>query len=133
MAYYETVFIARQDLTETQVKDPTALNEKIITDQGGKILKTEQWGLKTFAYKINKAKKGHYVLIESEAEGSALIELDRLMRINEDVVRAQTLRLEEPTTEPSIMMKKSYDDSDKKPYSKDGDKKPYTPKDKEAA
>jgi small subunit ribosomal protein S6 len=133
MAYYETVFIARQDLTETQVKDLTALNEKIITDQGGKILKTEQWGLKTFAYKINKAKKGHYVLIESEAEGSALIELDRLMRINEDVVRAQTLRLEEPTTEPSIMMKKSYDDSDKKPYSKDGDKKPYTPKDKEAA
>jgi small subunit ribosomal protein S6 len=124
MAYYETVFIARQDLTETQVKDLTALNEKIITDQGGKILKTEQWGLKTFAYKINKAKKGHYVLIESEAEGSALIELDRLMRINEDVVRAQTLRLEEPTTEPSIMMKKSYDD---------GDKKPYTPKDKKEA
>jgi small subunit ribosomal protein S6 len=124
MPYYETVFIARQDLTETQVKDLTAANEKIITDQGGKILKTEQWGLKTFAYKINKAKKGHYVLIESEAEGSALIELDRLMRINEDVVRAQTLRLEEPTTEPSIMMKKSYDD---------GDKKPYTPKDKKEA
>ena len=124
MAYYETVFIARQDLTETQVKDLTAANEKIITDQGGKILKTEQWGLKTFAYKINKAKKGHYVLIESEAEGSALIELDRLMRINEDVVRAQTLRLEEPTTEPSIMMKKSYDD---------GDKKPYTPRDKKEA
>ena len=113
MPYYETVFIARQDLTESQVKELTDECAKIITDQGGKILKTEQWGLKSFAYKINKAEKGHYTLIESEAPGAALIELERVMRINEDVVRAQTLRLDEPSKNPSPMIKKSYDDNEK--------------------
>ncbi len=132
MSYYETVFIARQDLTEAQVKDLTAQNEKIITDQGGKILKTEQWGLKTFAYKINKARKGHYILIESEANGDVLIELERLMRINEDIVRAQTLRLEEPSEGPSVMMKKSYDDQDRKPYTPRSNT-PEKPEKKEAA
>ena len=114
MPTYETVFIARQDLTEAQVKDLTAGFEKIIKDQGGKILKTEQWGLKSFAYKINKAKKGHYTLIESDAPGAALIELERLLRLNEDVVRSLTTRLDEPTKGPSPMMKKSYDDSEEK-------------------
>ncbi|MBX2833997.1 MAG: 30S ribosomal protein S6 [Micavibrio sp.] len=112
MATYETVFIARQDLTEAQVKDLTSACEKIIVDQGGKILKTEYWGLKTFAYKINKAKKGHYTLIESDAPGAAVIELERVLRINEDVVRSMNIRLDEPTEGPSVMMKKSYDDRD---------------------
>ncbi|MAF98266.1 MAG: 30S ribosomal protein S6 [Micavibrio sp.] len=107
MPYYETVFISRQDLSDAQVKDLTASFETLIKDQGGKILKTEQWGLKNFAYKINKAKKGHYTLIESEAPAAALIELERVMRINEEVVRSLTLRLDEPTEGPSVMMKKS--------------------------
>ncbi|MAI61153.1 MAG: 30S ribosomal protein S6 [Micavibrio sp. TMED27] len=112
MPYYETVFISRQDLTDTQVKDLTDQFTKIIEDQGGKTLKTEQWGLKSFAYKINKAKKGHYTLLETDAPAAALIELERVMRINEDVVRAMTIRLDEPTEGPSVMVKK--DDRDEK-------------------
>lgn len=123
MPYYETVFIARQDLTDNQVKELTEMCSKVITDQGGKILKTENWGLKSFAYKINKAKKGHYTLIESDAPSPALIELDRIMRLNEDIVRAQTLRLDAPSEGPSVMMKKSYDDQNGKAPSKSENKK----------
>lgn len=118
MPYYETVFLARQDLTEAQVKDLTEQFSKILTDQGAKILKTESWGLRTLAYKINKSKKAHYVLLESEASGDAIIELERNMRLNEDIMRSQTLRLEEPTEGPSIIMDKSGDNDDKKPYNK---------------
>lgn len=104
MAFYETVFISRQDLGDAQVKDLTDMASKIITDQGGKILKVEQWGLKTLAYKINKSRKGHYTLIESDAPGAAIIELERILRLNEDVMRYMTIRLEEATTGPSVMM-----------------------------
>ncbi|HRQ60756.1 MAG TPA: 30S ribosomal protein S6 [Alphaproteobacteria bacterium] len=104
MAFYETVFISRQDLGDAQVKDLTEMASKIIKDFGGKILKTEQWGLKTLAYKINKSRKGHYTLIESEATGPAIIELERVLRLNEDVMRFMTIRLEEATSGPSIMM-----------------------------
>ncbi len=107
MPYYETVFIARQDLTENQVKDLTDRFCKVLTDNGGKILKTEQWGLRTLAYKINKSRKGHYTLVESEAPGAAVIELERIMRLDEDVMRSLTLRLDEPTDGPSIIMDRS--------------------------
>ena len=104
MPVYETVFIARQDLTENQVKDLTDRFCKVITDAKGKILKTEQWGLRTLAYKINKSRKGHYTLIESEVAGPAVIELERIMRLDEDVMRSLTIRLDEPTNGPSVMM-----------------------------
>ena len=104
MPVYETVFIARQDLTENQVKDLTDRFCKVITDAKGKILKTEQWGLRTLAYKINKSRKGHYTLIESEVAGPAIIELERVMRLDEDVMRSLTIRLDEATDGPSIMM-----------------------------
>ena len=106
MPIYETVFMARQDLSEAQVKDLTEKFAKIIKDQGGKVLKTEQWGLRTLAYKINKARKAHYTLIESDAPGAAIIELERVMRIEEDVMRALTIKLDEPTKGPSIIMDK---------------------------
>ncbi|MCD8563235.1 MAG: 30S ribosomal protein S6 [Alphaproteobacteria bacterium] len=104
MAFYETVFISRQDLGDAQVKELTEMASKIIKDFGGKILKTEQWGLKTLAYKINKSRKGHYTLIESDATGPAIIELERVLRLNEDIMRYMTIRLDEPTNGPSIMM-----------------------------
>ncbi len=117
MPYYETVFIARQDLTDAQVKEITTSLSKIITDMGGKIAKTEFWGLKTFAYKINKARKGHYVLLEMETAPEALHEMERQMGIHEDVVRHQSLRLEALTEGPSVMMDKGGRDDDKKrPY-----------------
>ena len=106
MPVYETVFMTRQDLTEGQVKDITDKYTKVITEQGGKTLKTEQWGLRTLAYKINKARKAHYTLVEFEAPGTAVIELERLMRIDEDVMRSLSIRLDAPTEEPSVMMGK---------------------------
>lgn len=104
MPFYETVFIARQDLTEGQVKDLTKGFEDILKKEGGKVTKTEQWGLRTLAYRINKSRKGHYVLIESDAPGSAVIELERNMRLNEDVMRYLTIKLEEPSNGPSVVM-----------------------------
>ncbi|MDB2682816.1 30S ribosomal protein S6 [Alphaproteobacteria bacterium] len=124
MPYYETVFMARQDLTETQVKDLEKEACKIIEDNGGKTHKTEYWGLLTLAYKINKAKKAHYILIESDAPGPAIHELERNLRINEDVLRTLTVRQDKLSDEPSIMMKKSGDyGSDDKPKYKKYDKK----------
>tara|TARA_R110001592_G_scaffold3525_31_gene20206 strand:+ start:19522 stop:19908 length:387 start_codon:yes stop_codon:yes gene_type:complete len=124
MPYYETVFIARQDLTEAQVKDMTEAFSKIITDAKGKIHKTEFWGLKSFAYRINKARKGHYVLLELDTESEALLEMERIMRLNEDVVRFLTIREEELSEGPSVMMDKGGRDDDKKPrYEKKTDKK----------
>ncbi len=121
MPYYETVFIARQDLTDTQVKDITAHLSKIITDAKGKIHKTEFWGLRNFAYRINKSRKGHYVLIEMETQPAALHEMERQMRLHEDIVRYQTLREEALSDGPSVMMDKGGRDDDKKPYNKEKD------------
>lgn len=124
MPFYETVFIARQDLTENQVKDLTDRFTKVITDQKGKILKTEQWGLRTLAYKINKSRKGHYTLIESEVAGPAIIELERVMRLDEDVMRSLTLRLDAATDGPSIMVDRPRSNDDDKPkYNKDSNDK----------
>lgn len=117
MPIYETVFLSRQDLTDGQVKDLTDKYAKVITDNDGKILKTEQWGLRTLAYKINKARKAHYTLVEFEAPGATLIEVERLMRIDEDVMRSLSLRLDEATEGPSVIMKK--DDRDDRPAKKE--------------
>ncbi len=114
MPIYETVFIARQDLSEAQVKTLTEAASKIIEDQKGKVLKTENWGLRTLAYKINKNRKGHYVLIESDASADAIIELERTMRINEDIMRYMTIKLEEPSKGPSVILDKNTGDDDTK-------------------
>ena len=121
MPYYETVFIARQDLTEAQVKDLTEQFSKIITDNGGKMHKTENWGLRMLAYRINKSRKGHYVLIEVDAPSDAVIELERVMRLNEDVIRSLTIRQNQLSDEPSIMVEKASDkdDNQKFKYSKE--------------
>lgn len=115
MPNYETVFMARQDLTQTQVKALTDGFAKIITDNGGKVHKTEQWGLLTLAYKINKAKKAHYVLIETDTPAPALHEMERNMRLNEDVMRYLTTRQEKLSEGPSIMMRKSDEQDDDEP------------------
>ena len=115
MPIYETVFLSRQDLTDGQVKDLTEKYSGVITKDGGKILKTEQWGLRTLAYKINKARKAHYTLVEFEAPGTTVIELERLLRLDEDIMRSLSLRLDEATDGPSIIMEKNKDrDDDRK-------------------
>ena len=126
MPYYETVFIARQDLSDAQVKDLTNGYIKIIEDAKGKIHKQENWGLRNLAYRINKNRRGYYVLIESDVEAPAIHEMERTMRLNEDILRFMTTREDELSTGPSIIMdKSSRDTDDKKPY----DKKPYQKKD----
>jgi len=112
MPYYETVFIARPDLTEKQVAALTDELVQIIKDQGGKSHKIEQWGLRTLAYRINKSRKGHYTLIQCEASGPAINELERRMRLNEDIMRSLTTRIKELSDEPSVMMGGRDDDDD---------------------
>ncbi len=112
MPFYETVFIARQDLTESQVKELTDGFQKILEKEGGKVHKIEQWGLRNFAYPINKSKRGHYTLIESDAPGAALIELERNMRLHEDVVRYMSVKEDKLSEGPSVMMDKGGDRND---------------------
>lgn len=112
MPIYETVFIARQDLSDAQVKSLTADCEKIIKDGNGKVLKTESWGLRTLAYKINKSRKAHYVLIESDTPAPALIEMERTLRLNEDVMRYMSIKLDAPSKGPSKILDKDTRDSD---------------------
>tara|TARA_B100000745_G_C20134539_1_gene388845 strand:+ start:1042 stop:1539 length:498 start_codon:yes stop_codon:yes gene_type:complete len=99
MAFYECMYIARQELSPTAVEELTKNLQKIITDNGGKVHKTDFWGLKSFAYTINKQKKGHYVLMELDTPPAALLEMERIMRLNEDVVRNLTIKLDELSSE----------------------------------
>lgn len=119
MPIYETVFIARQDLSDAQVKEITDNCEKIITDAKGKILKTEKWGLRTLAYRINKNRKGHYVLIESDTPAEAILEIERVMRLDENVLRCMSIKLEEASEGPSKIIDKGDEKSDSKPYKKE--------------
>ena len=112
MPYYETVYIARQELSESQVKTLTEDFCKFIKDSGGKVHKVENWGLRTLAYRINKNRKGHYVLIESDAAPAALHEMERNMRLSEDVLRFMSIKEEELSDGPSIMMNKNDRDTD---------------------
>jgi small subunit ribosomal protein S6 len=114
MPYYETVLIARQDMTETQVKDLTTQLSKVITDNKGKVHKTESWGLRKFAYKINKASKGHYVMLETDTPSEAIIEMERQMGLNEDIVRFMTIKNEELSKGPSVILQKERDYNDEK-------------------
>ena len=111
MPYYESVFIARQDISAAQVEGLTETFEKVITEAGGTIAKRESWGLRTMAYKIKKNRKGHYMLLNLDAPAPAVHEMERQMRINEDVLRYMTVRVEELEEGPSaIMRNKDRDD-----------------------
>ena len=104
MAFYETVFIARQDITSAQAETLAETYSQLITDNGGKVTKTEHWGLKTLAFRMNKNRKGHYVLFNIDAPPAAVLEMERNMRINEDVLRYMSIRVDEHEEGPSAMM-----------------------------
>jgi len=112
MPFYETVYIARQDLSPAQVEALTQNFTKIITDNGGKIHKTESWGLRTLAYRIAKNRKAHYVLLEVDAPSAAVLEMERNMRISEDVLRYLTTRNEKLSTGPSPILSRYRGDDD---------------------
>jgi small subunit ribosomal protein S6 len=104
MPLYEHVFIARQDISPAQVEGLTETLAKIVTDNGGKIEKSEYWGLRNLQYKIKKNRKGHYSLFNIEAPAAAVQELERQENINEDILRSLTLRVEELDSEPSPVL-----------------------------
>ena len=105
MALYEHVFISRQDLTSVQTEDLIKQYSDILTDNGGKVIGHEYWGLRTLAYKINKNRKGHYSLIKSDSPPSAAQEMERLMKLNEDIMRVLTIKVQKHEDGPSIMMR----------------------------
>jgi small subunit ribosomal protein S6 len=113
MPYYETVFIARQELSDAQVKSLTEDYAKIIKDGGGTVHKTENWGLRTLAYRIRKNRKGHYVLIETDTPPAALHELERQMRLSDDVLRFMSVSREELSKGPSAILNKDRDDDER--------------------
>jgi small subunit ribosomal protein S6 len=106
MPLYEHVFLARQDLAQAQVDALAENATKILTDNGGKVVKTENWGLKSLAYKIAKNRKAHFVMLDVDAPPPALAELERQTNINEDVIRFMTIRVDALEEGPSAMMRR---------------------------
>ena len=122
MPLYESVFIARQDIAAPQVDTLTDNIQKIIEDQGGSIAKREYWGLRSIAHKIKKNRKGHYTLLNIDAPAPAIHEMERQMRINEDVLRYLTIRMDALEEGPSVIMKsRSSDDRPRRGPREDGD------------
>ncbi len=104
MALYESVIIGRQDLTSNQFEELVEQFIKIIENFEGVIKKKENWGLRNLAYKINKNRKGHYILLNIDSSSDAILEYERLMRLNEDIIRFLTIRINSIDEKPSPLM-----------------------------
>ena len=107
MPLYEHVFLARQDLSQAQVDALAAAATEIVEGFKGKVTKTETWGLKNLAYKIDRNRKAHFVMLNIEGPGELVAELERQNRINEDVIRWLTVSVDEHESGPSAMMRKN--------------------------
>jgi len=112
MPFYEHVMIARQDLSNTQAESLVEHFGTVLADNGGKLVESEYWGVKTMAYKINKNRKGHYAFLKTDAPAPAVQEMERLMRLHDDVMRVLTIKVDEHAEGPSIQMQKR-DDRDR--------------------
>ena len=104
MALYEHVFIARQDLSNTQAEGLIEHFGDVLKDNGGSVVDTEYWGLKTMAYKINKNRKGHYAFVKSDSPSAAVQEMERLMRLHDDVMRVMTIKVDKHEEGPSAVI-----------------------------
>ena len=109
MALYESVIIGRQDLTPNQFEELTDEFIKIIESFKGVIKKRENWGLRNLAYKINKNRKGHYVLLNIDSSSDAILEYERLMRLNEDIIRFLTIGISSVDEKSSPLMNNKSD------------------------
>ena len=114
MALYESVFIARQDISAPQVEALADQFTKVVTDGGGNVAKREYWGLRGLSFRIKKNRKGHYMLLNIDAPAPAVPEMERQMRINEDVMRHMTLRVDELEEGPSVIIQNK-DRGDERP------------------
>lgn len=113
MALYEHIFMTRQDVSASQVEELTTTLTELLGTNGGKVTKNEYWGLKSLSYRINKNRKAHYSLLNIDAPHEAVAEMERQMRINEDILRFMTIRVDELEEGPSVMMQKRDDRSDR--------------------
>lgn len=114
MALYEHVFLARQDLAQAQVDALAEAATKIVEDHKGKVVKTETWGLRSLAYRIAKNRKAHYVMLEIDAPGDTVAELERQAQINEDIIRYMTVVVDSHEAGPSVMMRKQERDRERR-------------------
>jgi len=120
MPLYEHVFLARQDLGPQQVEEFTNQYKAVIEGMGGKIAKNEYWGVKSLSYRIRKNRKAHMTLFNIDAPAPAVAEMERQMRLNEDVIRYLTIRVDELEEGPSAMMRKA--DRDRERDERRGDR-----------
>lgn len=109
MPLYEHVFISRQDLSNAQAEGLIEHFSTVLADNGGKVVEREYWGVKTMAYKINKNRKGHYAFLRSDAPSAAVLEMERLMRLHDDVMRVLTIKVDTHQEGPSVQMQKRDD------------------------
>ena len=113
MALYEHVYMARQDVTAQQVEALTEQFKSIITAGGGKVAKVEYWGVKSLAFRIKKNRKGHYMLMGLDAKPASITEMERLLGLNEDVLRFMTIRVDEIDDVPSAILSRKADDRER--------------------
>jgi small subunit ribosomal protein S6 len=106
MPLYEHVYLARQDVSAQQVEELTAQFTGVIEQMGGKVTKNEYWGVKSLSFRIRKNRKAHFTLLNVDAPPAALTEIERQQRINEDILRYLTVRVDELEEGPSAMMRK---------------------------
>ena len=121
MPLYEHVYLARQDLSTQQVEDLTTQFKGVIEQMGGTLAKTEYWGVKSLSFRMRKNRKAHFTLMEVDAPAAALNEIERQERLNEDILRYLTLRVEELEAGPSAMMRKA--DRDRERDERRGDRR----------
>jgi small subunit ribosomal protein S6 len=113
MPLYEHVFLARQDASSQQVEDLTTQIKGVVEQLGGKVAKSESWGLRSLTYRIDKNRKAHFVMLNIDGPAAAIAEIERQERINEDVIRYLTVRVDELEEGPSAMMRKADRDRDR--------------------
>ncbi|MCA0904997.1 30S ribosomal protein S6 [Ruegeria marisrubri] len=114
MPLYEHVMIARQDLSNAQAESLVEHFGTVLADNGGKLVDSEYWGVKTMAYKINKNRKGHYAFMKTDAPSGAVQEMERLMRLHDDVMRVLTIKVDGHEDGPSVQMQKRDERGDRR-------------------
>ena len=124
MALYEHVMIARQDLSTAQAEGLVEHFSQILTDNDGKVVDSEYWGLKTMAYKINKNRKGHYAFLKTDAPSGAVQEMERLARLHEDVMRVMTIKVDAHEEGPSVVLQAKSSRDERRGPRRDRDDRP---------
>ena len=107
MPLYESTLVTRQDLSRQDITKLTDSLTSIVENGGGKVVKNEYWGIRSLAYRIRKNRKGHYAMLAIDAPPAAITEMERNIRINEDIIRTLTVRVEEIEEGPSVMMQQA--------------------------